>query len=196
MNLITQIFAVVGVLGTVISTVIAVIQYRRVSVWKKRLTWDDSLRTSTKLLRNIEQSGWIPDIVLGLGRSGGIWGGWLAGNLGSLPFSVIDDKYPEVSFPAGAKILRVLREEYPLMSKMLVVEGASSRGETINQFRDEFSVILQGIEIRFAVLYMNPASSAKIDYVGEVGPEPWPLRFPWHSTDRYRPYLRDLFSRE
>ena len=194
MELTVQIFAILGALAAVVAAAIALFQARELYLWRQELNWDDSLRTAAKLMTDIEQSGWIPEVVVGLGRSGGIWGGWLAGNLGSLPFGVVDDKYPEVEFPGGSEALEALRKTYPHKRRMLVVEGASSRGETINRFRDKFAKAeLEGIELKFAVLYVNPASSAEIQYIGEVGPEPWPDSFPWHSTKRYRSYLRDIF---
>ena len=107
---------------------------------------------------------------------------------------VVDDKYdPEIGFPGGAEVLDALRKTYPDIKRVLVVEGASSTGATISLFQNIFAGRLKGIECRFAVLYKSPLSRAKVDYVGEIGPEPWPATFPWHSTDRYRPYLRDLF---
>ena len=44
--------------------------------WKRKFTWDDVLRTAHALLKRIEDQGWRPEIVIGLGRSGGIWGGY------------------------------------------------------------------------------------------------------------------------
>ena len=168
--------------------------------WKRKFTWDDVLRTAHALLKRIEDQGWRPEIVIGLGRSGGIWGGWLAGNLGSLPFTVVDDRYSvnadlHVDFPAGADVLAAIRRTYPDKRRILVVEGATSTGKTPAKFLEEFARELNGLDVKFAVLYKNPASTADIAFVGRHGPEPWPDRFPWHSSDLYRPYLRDIFSR-
>jgi hypoxanthine phosphoribosyltransferase len=192
MELTVQIFAIIGALAAVISALIAVLHWAQVYLWKRKLTWDDSLRTAAKVLADIQRDNWLPDIVVGLGRSGGIWGGWIAGNLGSLPFAVVDDKYPDVQFPGGAETLDALRKTYPGMRRMLVVEGATGSGRTINEFKSHFSDRLKGLEVRFAVLYRNPAAASRVDYVGEIGPEPWPERLPWHRTDLYRPHLRDL----
>jgi hypoxanthine phosphoribosyltransferase len=194
MGSVVNILAVLGAIATIVSCWVAVVQFRRAHGSGRLPTWDHSLRTAAKLLKMIEGNDWgAPDIVIGLGRSGGIWGGWLAGNLGSLPFGVVDDKYPEVEFPGGEEVLLALRKFYPGAHKLLVVEGASSRGTTLNRFRERFDQVLSGLDVRYAVLYLNSSSDARIDYVGELGPEPWPTRFPWHSTDRYRPFLRDLF---
>ena len=117
----------------------------------------------------------------------------LAGNLGSLPFTVVDDRYTvnadlHVDFPAGADVLAAIRRTYPDKRRILVVEGATSTGKTPAKFLEEFAGELKGLD-------QNPASTADIAFVGRHGPEPWPDRFPWQSSDLYRPYLRDIFSR-
>lgn len=194
-DLIRDILAVWGA----ISATISIYQSVRVLRWKQQLTWDDALRTAEKVLTRIRDSGWRPELVIGIGRSGGIWGGWLAGNMGSLPFALVDDRYQSdesfrVDFPAGHGVLASLRETYPEKRRLLVVEGASSTGQTLSNFVEQFSKELEGCEVKFAVLYQNPAAVVRIDFVGEVGPEPWPKKFPWHFTNLYRPYLRDVFS--
>jgi hypoxanthine phosphoribosyltransferase len=190
--LIKDILAIIGSIASILSLIYSLQLY----LWRRQLTWNDSLRSAADLLADIQGSGWDADVVVGLGRSGGIWAGWLAGNLGSKPFAVVDDKYtPEVEFPGGAVVLENLRNTYPAMRRMLVVEGASSTGDTFRTFQGHFAEALKDMEVRFAVLYKSPLSKARIDYVGEDGPEPWPARFPWHGTALYRPYLRDLFPR-
>lgn len=190
-RVIKDILAIFGSIASIFSLIYSLKFY----LWKRQLTWNDSLRTAAELLADIQGSGWDADVVVGLGRSGGIWAGWLAGNLGSKPFAVVDDKYsPEVEFPGGAMVVENLRNTYPAMRRMLVVEGASSTGDTFRAFQNHFAGLLTEIEVRFAVLYRSPLSKARIDYVGEEGPEPWPARFPWHHAALYRPYLRDLFK--
>jgi hypothetical protein len=137
--------------------------------------------------------------VIGIGRSGGIWGGWLAGNLGSLPFGVIEKRMSvknetfEVDFPGGEEIIKTLLRNNPSITKVLIVEGATSGGKVLTKFKESFSHIFGEIDVKFAVLYKNPASSANINFVGQTGPEPWPEKFPWHYSNLYRPYLRDIF---
>ena len=193
--------AVLGALSSIAGLIIGIrYEYQR-RVWKKKLTWDDALRTARTLLEQISGAGWKPDLVIGIGRSGGIWGGWLAGNLGSLPFVAIDDKYEDVEaglsvdFPCGKSILSNVQEFYSEHGtlKVLVVEGASRSGGTPQKFREQFAEILRHWDVKLAVVYKNPGSAAAIDFVGMVGPEPWPEKFPWHETDAYRPYLRDVF---
>lgn len=194
--------ALIGAIATILAAIIG--QGIRIRLWKRKLTWDDALRTAQELLTQIQGSDWQPEIVLGIGRSGGIWGGWLAGNLGSLPFAVVDvryskdkkDKTVKVGFPLplDSEILLALLKPYPGKRRLLVVEGASSTGTTLIEFMEKFSKELEGYDVKFCVLYQNPTSKAQIDFVGVSNLEPWPAKFPWHYTDLYRPYIRDLFS--
>ncbi|HSR93038.1 MAG TPA: hypothetical protein VLK88_17160 [Gemmatimonadales bacterium] len=156
--------------------------------------WADALLIAETVLAKIEASGWRPDLVLGLGRSGAIWGGWLAGNLGSLPIAAIDIHYHEaqsgriVTFPAGVQVLAALREFYGNTLKVLAVEGATSTGQSILEFITQFKQNLIGWEIRFAVLYKNRTVATRIDFAGEHL-EPWPKNLPWHLRTVYRPYM-------
>lgn len=191
-------FTVLGGLTVLTAIAAGILKQFMLWRWRRKFTWDDALRTAHALLQRINGQGWRPEIVIGLGRSGGIWGGWLAGNLGSLPFAVVDDRYTVnaglgVDFPAGAEVLAAIRRAYPDKRRILVVEGATSTGKTPAKFLEHFGGQLQGLEVKFAVLYKNPVSAADIAFVGKDGPEPWPDRFPWHSSDLYRPYMRDIF---
>ena len=117
----------------------------------------------------------------------------MAGNLGSKPFGVVDDEYLEpngVSFPGGSEILIALRAAHPSVKKVLLIEGASSRGRTITQFKSEFACELKYWEVRVAVLFVAATSDAYIDFVGQQGPEKWPKRMPWHSSESWNTALR------
>ena len=195
-----RVLAVVGGLASLAALLVTVIQYVRWRAWRRKLTWDDVLRVAEQVLDQIEQGTWKPDVVIGLGRSGGIWGGWLAGNLGSLPLAVVDISYDpspsgmNVTFPGGADVLTSIRRSRGEHLKVLVVEGATSRGQTPQEFFRSFATELDGWDTRLGVLYKNPASTAVVDFVGSHDLEPWPQRFPWHARAVYRPHLRDLIT--
>ncbi|MBU0690928.1 hypothetical protein KKC97_09905 [bacterium] len=201
-NFAERILQVVGALASIIG----VFYLARIAWWKRRLTWSDSLRTAKSLLTRIEagKDTWDPEVVIGIGRSGGIWGGWIAGNLNTLPFGVVDVKYTKVDekikkieFPGGSDVLDAMLEAHSEKKKMLIIEGATTNGSTFKEFKSKFDEKLKqkNVDYKLAVLYKNPASiETKIDFCGLEGPEPWPRKFPWHFTDRYRPYLRDIFN--
>ena len=185
---------IAGVAGVVLAVYYGYLRPR----WMHSLNWSDAIGVAQRLLAKIERGGWKPDIVIGLGRSGGLWGGYLAGNLGTLPFGVVDLKYddepPErtVSFPAGEEVLTALLANHSQGKRVLVVEGASSTGQTFREFRKAFGERFDQSQMRFAVLYKNSVSEAAIDYVGEENLEPWPEEFPWHERSAYITFIGPL----
>lgn len=197
-ELVQSALAVVGGFASIAGFTVTIAYIGRLWVWNRRVTWDDALRVAERLLVEIEGNDWKPDIVVGLGRSGGIWGGWLAGNLGTLPFGVVDLKYHDgpttrtVSFPAGDAVLAALIANGNSAQQVLVVEGAASKGQTFDEFRSVFGERFDQSRMKFAVLYQSSTSSAYIDFVGERGLEPWPKVFPWHLRAGYLPFIGPL----
>ena len=194
-----RILAIFGGITSLSLIVITLAHSWRVWRWKRQITWDDALRVAEVLLKKIEGSHWKPDIVIGLGRSGGIWGGWLAGNLGSIPLVVVDKHFePETSglridFPGGKEVICGIRENYNAEIRVLIVQGASGAGGVFRRFDILFSEYLSNWDVIYAVLYVNPVVPFPIDFVGRAL-EIWPRQFPWHLRSVYRPYLRDIFS--
>jgi len=190
----------IGAVASVITSLLAI-------MYLLRPTWFDAFRRARKVLDQIMQE-WKPDVVIGIGRSGGIWGGWLAGNLGSKPFLVVDDYYKEsskwrkmkIEFPGGEQVLKALedkefierKEHSKTGNRILLVEGAVRTGDTFERFREKFSKQLDQWEIRTAVLYRNPAA-IDIDFKGRTL-KWWPERFPWH--DKRGVWLRFLRNGE
>ena len=159
------------------------------------ITWPDAHRVADTLLKQIKSS-WAPDLVIGLGRSGALWGGWLAGNLGALRIAVVDCSYSQpqgrraVSFPGGNGVLSSLLTTHALNSKVLVVEGAATTGQTFAEFIKQHEPQLCGWNIRFAVLYTNViVPDALVQYVGQRALEPWPEKFPWHQSPSWPTFL-------
>lgn len=194
-----RILAIFGGITSLFLFIITLAHSWRVWRWKRRLTWDDALRVAEVLLKKIEGSHWKPDIVIGLGRSGGIWGGWLAGNLGSIPLAVVDKHFVQeasglkIVFPGGKEVICGIRENCDAKMKVLVIQGASSVGGVFRQFDTLFTEYFSNWDVKYAVLYVNPVVSFRIDFVGRTL-EVWPRQFPWHLRSVYRPYLRDIFS--
>ncbi len=200
------VFGSIATLGTIFGIAAAAIPAIAESRRRERSggqSWDDALKVVYKILSQIRREDWRPDLVIGLGRSGGIWGGWLAGNLGSLPFTVVDVRYADdgaVTVEYRPDLVSTLAEVYPALKtratlRVLVVEGATSTGRTPEQFRQVFRSELTGWDVRTAILFVNPASTAAVDYIGCMGPEPWPRRFPWHLETAWRTSLRDFVRR-
>lgn len=193
-RIVELILQILGGIGTVVALIAFVMQ---IIILRKGPTWWDALKRARKILDKINQLHWEPTVVIGIGRSGGIFGGWLAGNLGSKPFIVVDDFYDQqsskdikVEFPGGKKVLSALEEfKKPEDNRILLVKGAVSRGQTFATFLERFSDQLVSWDIKKAALYKNPAAAVHIDFLGKFL-EPWPKRFPWH--DRRGKWVRVL----
>lgn len=165
---------------------------------RRGVSWSEAFRVAEGVLTQIEQSGWRPDIVVGIGRSGALWAGWMAGNLGSLPVAVVDKKYSfdaagrGVVFPVGAEVVATVLSREDLKTTgarklcVLVVEGATSNGSVLEEVRRQFSSTLEACEVRFAILYKNKVVTQHIDYVGKVETDHWPQRLPWHHRPAYQ----------
>lgn len=198
-----RILAVFGGAASVTGLLLAVVVWRERRRMRSQPSWDEALRVADTLIDTIQQARFSPHLVIGLGRSGGIWGGWLAGNLGSLPFTVIDLEYEVDEIVRRVKFLHMkgvvawlpdfIRERYKNDAGkpgVLVVEGASSTGRTFREFFTGFQQVVSDWDVKTAVLYKNAAVDVRIDFVGKEDLSPWPEKFPWHSRVGYKPHLR------
>lgn len=157
-------------------------------------SWDYSFKVAEKLLKDIETSGKKFDVVVGLGRSGGIWGGWIAGNLGSIPFFALDIVYSadvngdrSIDFPDSIELLKFITKKY---KRVLIVEGAVSTGATFLEFKKKHKQFFEDVTFKFATLFKNSTASIVVDYVGETINNKWPDKFAWHTREKYAPHLR------
>jgi hypoxanthine phosphoribosyltransferase len=141
-------------------------------------TWSDVVRGVEHVQLLMEWDNYAPDVVLGLGRSGGVIGGMLASYLGSLPLRLLDLHYSrrgslvEVEFadtqlalPADAR-------------RVLVVEGATTGGLTPRRARETLERLHAQVEFRFAFLIQTVQSQFTGDYYaylesGVLAPLPW-----------------------
>lgn len=201
MGYIERVFAIIGALASVAGLYLAWDHWRRLRRLRGGPTWDDALRIADRLLDTIDRKGFKPDLVIGLGRSGGIWGGWLAGNLGSIPFASIDIEYKDTEigrsaqFPGADAVLSNVNERYPGKPRILIVEGAASTGTTFREFLRQFKPQIEGWDVKTAVLYKNAGADVPISFVGKDDLDPWPERFPWHKRAGYKPHLRYVLER-
>jgi hypoxanthine phosphoribosyltransferase len=166
------------------------------NVFKRSISnWDYSFIVANNLLQKIEKSNFKPDLVIGLGRSGGIWGGWVAGNLGSIPFYSVETKYTldghgdrKIDFPYAPDILGLIIQAN--CKNILIVEGAASTGATFVEFKRQHLTPFADKIFKFAVLFKNSTASISIDFIGETVDNKWPEKFPWHIRDQYSTHLK------
>jgi len=188
--------AILAVLAT-IGGIASIIQIR---LWIQN--WQNSRvdsfsaveRRGLDLLRQIKTDGFEPDFVLGLGRSGAFLGGWLAGNLGSVPIEVIDrihkaNATDPMEFPYCAEKIGLIRCIYGEDASVLVVEGATTRGTTFYQFEKIREQQAPYWKCRYCVLYEVDTSTFHTQFVGQRMNKA-PIRYPWHKTPEYKDFIR------
>jgi uncharacterized protein len=151
-------------------------------------TWWGFGRESRRLVNRIRDSGFAPDIVVGIGRSGAVLGGILAGNLGNVPILVTDRKYTWEANKRKIELLTSVSAEMVKSKKVLLVDAAPHSGETL-------SFVWQNLErhepasIRVAVLVKTKYCTCRPHYylkeVSDIRKMPW--RFSKDYKEDYKP---------
>lgn len=160
-----------------------------------KISWRAALQDAAAVLFQIEKSGWRPDVIVGLGRSGALWGGWLAGNLGSLPVAVIDRKFVtggpvrEVELVAGNELVSLLRGVYGDDAKILAIEGATTSGQPFLKFNELLRQSRPHSEVRFATLYSSALNPINIEYAARRRVDLSEGMLPWHEKPAYRMFF-------
>jgi hypoxanthine phosphoribosyltransferase len=151
-------------------------------------TWDDVVRGVEHLEHALEHTGFAPDAVLGLGRSGGVVGGLLAAFLGSIPLRLLDLRYEESSRGYEVAVQACESLDWPAETRrVVVVEGATTGGLTPRRVEAALARQFPEIEFRFAFLIQSSTSSFRGDYYAYL--ENGTLqRLPWHGP-RSRTFL-------
>ncbi|MFN3262050.1 MAG: hypothetical protein ACE37J_15970 [Pikeienuella sp.] len=152
------------------------------------ITWSHSVAAAMKIVRLIGRDGWVPDLVICLGRSGGIWGGFISGNIGSKPAFMVMDYYNNsnayVQFEYLQECASAIRKHGA--SRVLVIQGYTGTGGTFFALREAIAAFptLRNVEFRYGVVFAWANCRFPLDYVGRVLRRP-PKRMPWHKTSAY-----------
>ncbi len=152
-----------------------------------RYSWGDTRRGLEHIQVAMEQDNFIPDIIVGLGRSGGVVGGILACLMGSLPIDLLDLHYTRKD---KAYRVEFRTESFKLpedAKKVLVIEGATTAGTTLTTASKLLADQYPGIEFRYAVLIQSEASQFTCNYYA-FSERKKILSLPWHGT-RSKKYL-------
>lgn len=147
-----------------------------------RYTWDDVMRGIDHIQEAMAHNGdgYQPDLILGLGRSGGVVGGLLASHLGALPFRTLDLKYSEDKRKLSVEFSESSFDLPEDAKRVLVVEGATTGGTTPRNGQVLLEKRFPGVEFRFAFLIQGETSHFTGDYYAFLEPRPL-LPLPWHG---------------
>lgn len=172
-----KILVVIGAIATVYMAVVLIIERFGYFSW-----WGIRIR-SKKLLEKIKNSGFSPELVIGVGRSGAVLGGILAGNLGVIPIAIVDRKYAWIKNTRQIIPLVFIKEHEVKGKRILLVDAAPHTGETLRVLKNEIRQ-LQPAELRTVSLFKLKYSVETPDYyIKEVKKI---RKMPWRFTKNYR----------
>ena len=163
-------------------------------LWRKyrehvpqNIFWRKVERGIVELIELLRRDNFVPDVIVGIGRSGAIFGGLLAGNMKNLPIALMDrsfhwEEQSRQSVPSG--FTSVALDES--CKKVLIVIGEVYSGQSISQAIDMLEPQLRGRRFRTACLVQSKQATFQTDHpVFEVTETKRP---PWFITDEYLRY--------
>lgn len=158
--------------------------YKTVAVWinLRSFNWKEIDHLARKVIRQIGNGMFVPDVVVGIGRGGSILGALLSGNLQALdkkrniPFLGVDRMY-EWHDGERMEVENKMIDFSPLKGKkVLLVAGDVLTGGTMTFFLHQIEEV-EPLEIRTACLVKGVTSTYRPDYFGkEITGD---FRMPW-----------------
>jgi hypoxanthine phosphoribosyltransferase len=149
----------------------------------KRLSWRCAEKSAETVAGHLTSDGYLPSLIVGIGRGGAIFGAMISGCLGHRPLLVIDRKY---RWKEGRRLDdMILHLDIPeeMLSAVLLVAGETHTGNTMKLFCDYFSR-LGAQNVRRATFFLQEGSTERIEYTGVQSAID--RRMPWMSSQHYR----------
>lgn len=153
---------------------------------KEILTWQGFGGATRDLAQSIADSGFVPDIIIGVARGGLVPAGALSYALGVKLLDAVNvEFYTDVheTLPDPVLLAPMLDVESISGRKVLVVDDVADSGRTLALVLE----LLEGYqsETRSAVIYRKPRSLVEPDYVWKATDE-W-IVFPWSEQPPVTP---------
>ena len=131
-----------------------------------------------RIIEQMNDSNWMPEIILSINRGGCIPGIYLSHKI-EIPHKVIDIQLRDSSVSPNFSVLNDCLAKY---KKLLIVDDINDSGNTLKLIKDHS--VENKSEIRFAALINNIKSKIKIDYQGQLidkSKNPVWYIFPWEK---------------
>ena len=144
---------------------------------KKYLSFQKVKQNLIEIDLKIDQSKWIPDIVLSVNRGGCVPGVFLS-HMRDLDHEVLSFK--------NIKIIKndIIKKIMIDNSSILIIDDINDTGNTLADIKKKFNRFIKNI--KFAVLINNKSSLFEVDYYGsEIDKNidnSW-IVFPWENID-------------
>lgn len=166
-----------------VASVLTIGLFVQVQYERRSPSWYVVCKRVRCLIQQLNDDGYQPDMIVGIGRGGAIVGGMLAGNLGHVPLFVLDTIVDHSNHERSARLRYPGLCPHLLHLRILLVVGELYTGEDLRVAK-HFIEEKAPAELRTLSLYSHPASTIRPDYVG--GESKRPLTAPWRLTDVYR----------
>ena len=141
-------------------------------------------RAVTDVVQQIKKDEFVPSIIIGIGRGGGIFGSFISYQLYHTPVVVVDREYDWSTKKRKQKELFDFDIPAFFLDKVLLVAGEVHSGNTIECFEKHMKSKGAGI-IKTCVFYKQSGCNFTVDYFSKEG-DGFPL-MPWQSKG----YIRD-----
>tara|TARA_A100000164_G_scaffold368613_1_gene392057 strand:+ start:476 stop:922 length:447 start_codon:yes stop_codon:yes gene_type:complete len=144
---------------------------------KKYVSFQKVKQNLIEINLKIDQSKWIPDIILSVNRGGCVPGVFLS-HMRNLDHEVLSFK--------NIKIINndIIKKIMINNLSILIIDDINDTGNTLAEIKKEFNRYIK--KIKFAVLINNKSSSFEVDYYGsEIDKNidnAW-IVFPWEKID-------------
>ena len=150
-----------------------------------KYSWKDLEIGVTNLREQLISDGYIPSLLVGIGRGGAVVSALLSGNMidkKHIPFIALDRKYEEERGMRKARLFDdvVFKKD---LDKVLLVAGDVYTGDTATVFI-EFLQNLGAKEIKFLVFTKVNSTKRRPDYY-YINTSVTELNFPWMLSDKY-----------
>jgi xanthine phosphoribosyltransferase len=145
--------------------------------------YDTFLADLEAIATQVEEGGWRPDFLVGVGRGGLVPAAYLSHRTGITMLSV-DHSSGDAAF--ADELLEKLAAKSREGSRILIVDDINDSGTTIAYLRDV--LVSHGCSepnIRVAVLINNSRSKARVEYAGshiDRGEDKRWYVFPWEAV--------------
>ena len=142
-----------------------------------------------KVVKQIENDHFVPSIIVGIGRGGGVFGSFLSYELCQVPVIIIDREYDWSTRKRKQNVLFDFDIPAYYLDKVLLVAGEVHTGNTMDCFEKQLRAKGAGV-IKTCVFYKQSGCTIAIDYQYDDG-DGFPF-MPWQTKG----YIRDSISKK
>lgn len=146
--------------------------------------WHEVNDAVTNIVKRIKKDKFVPSIIIGIGRGGGIFGSLISYKLYHVPIFIVDREYDRKTGDRKQNVLFDFEIPAFYMDRILLVAGEAHLGTTLTCFENHLKNKGAGV-IKTCVFFKQTVCGKEIDYVCKEGEDKSIM--PWQDND----YIRD-----